>query len=141
MQGLQGHAPAAAGAALCGTGTMIQFIVLTVARGFMGDLQAARRGTMAVCPNCGASIRWVSTQTGRRLPLDAEPTTWSARNGWVLDDGVARLADPCRDHSSVPRYRNHWTNCGSAIPHADRVPANLVPVRGPARRLHERIRR
>jgi hypothetical protein len=118
-----------------------QFIVLTVARGFMGDLRAARRGTMAVCPNCGASIRWVSTQTGRRLPLDAEPTPWSARHGWVVDGGVARLADPYRDHSSVPRYRNHWANCGSTIPHAEPVPAQRLPVRGPARQLHERIRR
>jgi hypothetical protein len=92
---------------------------------------------MAVCPNCGASIRWVSTQTGRRLPLDAEPTPWSARHGWVLDDGVARLADPYRDHSAVPRYRNHWAACTGAEP----APTPVGPVRGPARRLPERSRR
>lgn len=57
---------------------------------------------MAVWPDCGASILWVSTRTGRRLPLDATPTPWSVLHGRVLDDGDARLADPTRDHSALP---------------------------------------
>lgn len=66
------------------------------------------------CPRCGARIRWVATRTGRRLPLDVEPLPGPAASGWLLDGTVARRADPSRDHSSRPRYRDHRLRCGAA---------------------------
>lgn len=100
---------------------------------------------MAVCPSCGVSILWVSTRTGRRLPLDAEPAL--VLHGWVLDGDGARLADPTRDHSAVPRYRNHWAICTHTPPHtapaagSGAASARVLPARGPDRRLPDRGRR
>lgn len=68
----------------------------------------------AVCKHCGASIIWVSTHTGRRLPLDDRPLPRNAPTGWVLDGAVARPANPSRDHSIMPRYQNHWAVCTHA---------------------------
>lgn len=65
----------------------------------------------AVCPRCGASVVWALTQTGRRLPLDVRPLPGHAPSGWVLDGPVARLANPARDHSALPRHQHHWVTC------------------------------
>jgi hypothetical protein len=81
----------------------------------------SRAEPVAKCRSCGASIIWTDTVTGRRMPLDANPTTdgniiLGVRHGNVplalvqTAQALARL----KEYGS-PLYTSHFATC----PHAD----------------------
>lgn len=66
------------------------------------------------CRSCGAPVRWVPTEAGRSMPLDAEP---SDRGNVELRAGVAVVVDPDQPTlTGEPRYVAHFSTC----PDADR---------------------
>jgi hypothetical protein len=74
------------------------------------------------CRSCGADVVWVTTEAGKRMPVDASPHP---------DGNVLLLPPDTRDVSSTPRasvlgplevelataalHRSHFATC----PHAD----------------------
>lgn len=68
---------------------------------------------MSACRSCKASIRWVITPQGKRLPLDLDPVTKSGLWGtWVIDEGDR--ARPARIDDAGPRYAAHFSTCPEA---------------------------
>jgi len=65
----------------------------------------------AKCRSCGAAIRWGRTQSGKAMPLDAEPvpdgTLGIAPNGEIYSKG-----DEAGD-----RYKSHFATCPNAATH------------------------
>ncbi len=72
---------------------------------------------MSKCRSCRAPIRWVFTERGKKMPLDAEPT----------DEGDIVLRDPPPGESDPtgivvapaafpdePRYTSHFATCKQA---------------------------
>jgi hypothetical protein len=65
------------------------------------------------CRSCKASILWVVMQSGRAMPLDAEP---SASGTIVVDGEHARVAKP-DPADPQPRYTSHFATCPGAGQH------------------------
>jgi len=55
---------------------------------------------MKTCKGCGAEIRWIKTEAGKAMPLDANP-----RNFYVEYDGKWRM---------LRGYEPHWGSCEEA---------------------------
>ena len=74
------------------------------------------------CASCGATIRWVLSHRGSKLPIDAEPVP----NGRLVVEAadhhgaVAQPFEPLFDGPDVPRYRSHFTTCPNAEKHSKR---------------------
>lgn len=72
---------------------------------------------MATCRGCGAEILWALTESGRRMPLDAEPNPAGAytlippspRARPVAALTAVRVAG--EHHADEPRYMQHWATC------------------------------
>jgi hypothetical protein len=76
------------------------------------------------CRSCGAAIIWVKTETGKAIPLDAEPTEGGNIIISVLGDGVevahvetvietkARLA--CPIPAGRTAFLSHFATCPEA---------------------------
>lgn len=64
---------------------------------------------MPVCKDCGAPVRWVRTENGRAMPLDAK----SRLDGNViLVRGLAHvLSKVDRIAESTPRWTAHFATC------------------------------
>jgi hypothetical protein len=58
------------------------------------------------CKSCGAAIVWAQTESGRRMPLDAEPERRFVLAG--VEPTIAR---------SVPTYVSHFATCPQADEH------------------------
>lgn len=63
------------------------------------------------CRSCKARIRWVKTEHGKQMPVDAEPV---AGGNIELHDGVARIVSP---NPLVRRYISHFATCPDARSH------------------------
>lgn len=66
----------------------------------------------AKCRSCGAEVRWVTTESGKHMPVDALP---SAVGNIVLADDVAivlRQGQPRLD--GEPLYTSHFATCEHA---------------------------
>lgn len=68
---------------------------------------------MSRCRSCGAEIVWALTNTGRRMPVDATPSTIG---NLALDyvDGEAHVAVVSDDRGRVLRFRPHFATCPDA---------------------------
>lgn len=66
--------------------------------------------SVAKCRSCGASIKWVLTEKGKWMPLDAEPV--EGGNIAVLNDGSYVSSDP-----GGMRYLSHFATCPQASAH------------------------
>lgn len=66
-------------------------------------------GDRALCRSCGASILWaVSAKTGKRMPLDGEPTATGTMA--FNPQGHAEYVDPKGDDPR-PRFLSHHASC------------------------------
>jgi hypothetical protein len=65
---------------------------------------------MARCRNCEAEIRWVTNESGKGLPLDADPIIGGR---YVLQPSgdQARLVTNEDRRLHRPTYRCHWNVC------------------------------
>lgn len=67
---------------------------------------------MSRCRSCSAEITWAVTAKGRRIPLDAVPTS----NGTLLlRNGKAESAVGAEPDE--PRYTAHFATCPNAAQH------------------------
>ena len=73
---------------------------------------------MSQCSSCGAAIRWVVTEAGRRMPVDETPTT----TGTIEVTGnAARVLSPIEaaitrgEHGRL--YTSHFATCPHAATH------------------------
>jgi hypothetical protein len=73
---------------------------------------------MSRCRSCQAEIVWAVTDTGKRMPLDAEPVSAAHRPSglFVLDEGGEHpLAFTLA--AGQPLYRSHFATCPNADQH------------------------
>ncbi len=75
---------------------------------------------ITTCKSCGARILWALTATGKRMPIDSEPS----EKGTLFLVGLAAI-----DHRSTledarqarekaaPRYTSHFATCPAAAVH------------------------
>jgi hypothetical protein len=59
-----------------------------------------------ICKHCQAAVLWVTTENGKRMPVDAEP----GGGQFDLIDGVAVLVDRSTANGQ-PLYRSHFVSC------------------------------
>jgi hypothetical protein len=73
---------------------------------------------MSSCSSCGARVEWVTTDAGKKMPLDLEPS--AAGNVVVRGDGVARTLGPL-ELAMLPtgtvRRVSHFATCPNAEQH------------------------
>jgi hypothetical protein len=78
----------------------------------------AEATTMTECQSCHAPIRWVRTEKGKRMPLDADPCP---DGNIVLVDGVAHVMkqEELGDMFFRPgqRFKSHFATCAHAASH------------------------
>ena len=77
------------------------------------------------CRGCGAPVRWVTTEKGRRMPLDPEPVEVDAINAarglfvirpGLLGEGerVIAVTPGFVEESREPVYISHFATCPEA---------------------------
>lgn len=88
--------------------------------------EKAPLGNLATCRSkqCRARIRWVETETGQRMPLDAEPlkvVVFATRGVYVHVSPwpVPDLAGPNKGEDLrraivIDAHRSHWETCPDA---------------------------
>lgn len=72
---------------------------------------------MANCKSCNASIEWVSTPTGKKMPIDGDP---APDGNVVLRGGKAVVLGPemlAELPANVPRFKSHFATCPNAAQH------------------------
>lgn len=62
------------------------------------------RGERGTCRSCGAAVLWVETDSGKRMPLDAEP-----ERRFVIEAGVSPMKARLRN-----TYQSHFSTCVDA---------------------------
>ncbi len=69
--------------------------------------------TITECRSCKAKIAFLTMESGRSMPVDAEPTM----NGtiWIGEDGIGRVVGK-GDYTtiSMPLYMSHFATCPNA---------------------------
>lgn len=73
--------------------------------------------TVKNCQSCGAPIFFAATGTGKRIPLDAEPTE---DGNIVILDGEACVIPKGTYLAGKPQYRSHFATCPNAARHRRR---------------------
>lgn len=96
---------------------------------------------MAKCRSCGAEVLWAVLPSGKRAPLDAEPTTIEAlskstdiksagdlkENVYDFPDGYDRSYGAVNEAIMIPKeeltaatefYRSHFRTCPDASSHS-----------------------
>lgn len=69
---------------------------------------------MAQCRTCEAPVIWADTQSGRKMPIDEQPT---AKGNMVYVGGVARTASAEDRRLGRPLYTSHFATCPDADAH------------------------
>ena len=78
---------------------------------------------MSKCKSCGAEIKWILTQSGKKMPVDAKPVPYRADPGGSLslvtmngrvERGVLDL------DSDQAGYVSHFATCPNANEHRRR---------------------
>jgi hypothetical protein len=86
---------------------------------------------VSLCKTCGEQIIWCRTETGKRMPLDANPT---AEGNLTLNTG-----ELLPTASSVGRtghkpgqllYKSHFASCKQAMVHRTKTPKKRLPPPG-----------
>ena len=76
---------------------------------------------MSSCRSCRAPIRWVGTESGKMMPLDAEPYVGDDPRGlFVIRTGggkVTAIATSPDAFPGEPVYRSHFATCPNASEH------------------------
>lgn len=69
--------------------------------------------TITECRSCKAKIVFLTMESGRQMPVDAEPH--ENGNIWIGEDGVGRVVGK-GDHTTVaaPLYISHFATCPMA---------------------------
>lgn len=67
---------------------------------------------VATCRSCGAQIRWVMTESGKRMPVDAKP-----EKRIVIDPLGERLGSDAPTARVVDTYVSHFATCAFAAQH------------------------
>lgn len=62
------------------------------------------RGERGTCRSCNAPVLWVETESGKRMPLDAEP-----ERRFVLEAGTSPMRARLRN-----TYVSHFSTCPQA---------------------------
>lgn len=71
--------------------------------------------SLSSCDSCGAPIRWVVTEGGKNMPIDAEP---SEKGNLLLIDRYVRFVKLAeREDRDVPLYLSHFATCPFADAH------------------------
>jgi len=68
---------------------------------------------MSACKKCGRALRWVSTVTGQRMPLDMEPSP----DGSILllpHDRCRVVPVEERAATIAPLFKSHFATCPTA---------------------------
>lgn len=78
---------------------------------------------MTKCRSCGAPIVFGITEKGRRMPLDAAPSSVDTPGVWVLSSfgdaaALARLEPSALRGSTL--HVPHWATCPNATKHRKR---------------------
>lgn len=72
---------------------------------------------MITCKSCGRPIIWARTESGKAMPLDAQPVDAAKVEGTcILDQGVARFG-AIDTAPGVPHYVSHFATCPNAAAH------------------------
>jgi hypothetical protein len=76
----------------------------------------------ATCRSCGASILWVRTERGNRMPMDATPVPEGTRHTYVLRDvtspwGPLAIAAASDELPGEVYYGSHFATCPNAAQH------------------------
>ena len=69
---------------------------------------------MAICRECIQAITWITTNTGRKMPVNMEPVyivTFEGKDKFVLNGDIVpgRLAKP--GEKSRKAFVPHWATC------------------------------
>jgi hypothetical protein len=84
-----------------------------------------RRKTMSKCRSCGAEILWITTFSGKKMPVDAEKIHFYAGEGnelFVTDGGAVvhgTRAEEGQEHTHIG-YISHFATCPNADKHRRR---------------------
>lgn len=79
--------------------------------------------TPAYCGSCKAAIRWVTTEGGKNMPLDWDPTETGNVVPRVVEGDVRTevrahiLRDDEQPRPDENRYSTHWQTCPDADKH------------------------
>lgn len=76
---------------------------------------------------CGALVIWAKTQSGARMPLNAEP---DIHGDVVLCMGIVYVLRDDQDPQTPGRYQSHWNVCPDSPRH--RRPRQATPKAAPA---------
>jgi len=63
------------------------------------------------CRGCGAPVIWKYTESGKRMPLDAEPIPEPAAGAYRIEGGLCLAASPMFDPPGTTYFMNHWATC------------------------------
>lgn len=82
------------------------------------------------CRSCQAPIRWAATETGKRMPIDAEPAPDGNITVHRDDTGtVLATVHPVGADLEAPRWTSHFATCPAAGQHRKRQqPETALPV-------------
>lgn len=69
---------------------------------------------MAQCKSCGASIQWMVSEGGKKIPIDADPSP----DGNLILFGTG--AHPVPKLWTGDRYKSHFATCPNAAQHRKR---------------------
>lgn len=71
---------------------------------------------MTSCRSCGAKMFFLTMESGRANPVDAEP----AENGniWIGEDGIGHVITKGAEYDAAngPLYMSHFATCPNAKP-------------------------
>ncbi len=67
---------------------------------------------LSTCRSCGAAIRWVQTEAGKRMPVDAKP-----EKRLVIDPLAVRLGADTPTARVVDTFASHFSTCPNAAAH------------------------
>jgi hypothetical protein len=72
----------------------------------------------ATCRSCGAAIRWATTASGKRMPLDRDPVD-DGNLALIIDVGLDVVAVPVAPRQALldddgRRFVSHYATCPDA---------------------------
>ena len=65
---------------------------------------------MKTCKGCGAEIRWITTEAGKAMPLDAKPVNFYIQSGetWKMTQGYIVHWATCPNAKDFKRKKRRW---------------------------------
>ena len=74
----------------------------------------------SICKGCGASIVWIRTPNGKKMPCDQLMVRAMLRKGgrkkFILPNGEVVSGDYARanEYGAIMAYETHWASCKAA---------------------------